>query len=125
MDEKFGDHGGGYHLQLERVKSRVLTVFRTTQERVWIVFGDNAFCHVRVTVPRAFSRSWGVPCGSVFDFGEFDEPISSAGNDFCVVCVRHEFCRENVSRMSCGSDAAVAMGSKVPVSRTLRTANLS
>jgi hypothetical protein len=37
---------------------------------------------------------------SVFHFGEFDETISGTGNDFGVVCMWHELCRENVSHVA-------------------------
>ena len=77
------------------------TILGTTQEGVWIVFRDDSFRHVTVAVPCAFGGSEGVSFGRVFHFEEFDETISSTGDDFGVARVRHEFCRENISHVSC------------------------
>jgi hypothetical protein len=62
---------------------------------------------------------------SVFHFGEFDETISGTGNDFGVVCMWHELCRENVSHVAFWSDTIFKMDWHVPVSSIFRTANLS
>jgi len=64
---------------------------------------------------------------SVFHFGEFDETISGTGNDFGVVCMWHELCRENVSHVSCPRQRLISSKGDccVPVSSILRTENLS
>jgi hypothetical protein len=53
-----------------------------------------------MTIPCPFSGSRSMSFRSVFHFREFDETISGTGNDFGVVCMWHELCRENVSHVA-------------------------